>query len=337
MNIFNKKPFLIGDIGVNIDIIAKREEMSYVEVVKFMIDEAKSCGIDAVNVQSYAFKNIFSFKNPLDSDLFIEFEEFTFDDYNQIAEFCQSIGVMLILTPFDFESVDYLDEFVDVYEIHSGDLTNIPFIKYIASKNKPILLSTGAATLREIKNAIGAIEEVSVVDIALMHTVLSYPTEYRDANLLMIKDLDLNFPDYEIGYIDNTKPDKDMMVLTTAFNYGAVILQKPFTLDKSLNDCDYAMDADDVISFKKNSYFLSKINGYTNKQPLICESSLRNQSRKSIVSNCNIKKGETISMSNIAFKRPGNGISPKDVDDVLGKTAAIDISENTLIDLKMLK
>ena len=226
---------------------------------------------------------------------------------------------------------------MDIYKISSSDLTNIPFIKYIAGKNKPILLSTGAATLNEIRAAVNAIEEVSTVDIAIMHCVLSYPTAYEDANLLMIKDLAENFPDYEIGYSDHTKPDKNMMVLTTAYNYGATILEKHFTLDKTLqgNDHYHAMDPDDVIKFRENVNFLSKINGMKNKQPLICESSSRKQARRSIVAARDIKKGDVITSEDLTFKRPGTGIYPSEIDEVIGKTAKVDISEDELLDFDM--
>ena len=238
----------------------------------------------------------------------------------------------------DFESADYLDEFMDIYPISSSDLTNIPFIQHIAKKNKPILLLTGAATLNEVKQAVRAIEEVSTVDIAIMHSVLAYPTEYKDANLAMIKDLAQNFPDYEIGYSDHTKPDSNMFVLTTAYNYGADIIEKHFTLDKSLpgNDHNHSMDPEDVMVFKTNIGFLSQISGMKNKQPLITESSAKRESRRSIVSIKDIKKGDIITTDSITFKRPGTGISPAKIDDVVGRTALVDIAGDTLIDFDML-
>ena len=189
----------------------------------------------------------------------------------------------------------------------------------------------------EIKQAVRAIEEVSTVDIAIMHCVLSYPTAYEDANLLMIKDLANTFPEYEIGYSDHTKPDKNMVVLTTAYNYGAGIIEKHFTLDKSLqgNDHYHAMDPDDVLVFKLNVNFLSKLNGMKNKQPLICESPARRQARRSIVAFRDIKKGEKITADDLTFKRPGTGISPSRINDVLDKTAVVDIPEDTLLDYEM--
>ena len=349
MNIFNKKPFLIGEIGVNFYDIAREEEISDMEAAKLMIREAKKCGIDAVKFQSYKTENFVSKNSPAYWDLseepttsqfelFKMFDKFGKEEYRQLADYCREIGIMFLSTPFDFESVDYLDEFMDIYKISSSDLNNIPFIKYVAGKNKPIILSTGGATINEIKQAVRAIEEVSTVDIAIMHCIFSYPTDYSDANLLMIKDLAQNFPNYEIGYSDHTKPDFNMLVLTTAYAYGADIIEKHFTLDKSLkgNDHYHSMDPNDVLIFRTNINFLSKIRGMKNKQPLICESSARRHARRSIVATKDIKQGEVITEDIITFKRPGTGISPARIDEVLGKKASIDIPEDTLIDFDML-
>lgn len=349
MKIFNKYPFLIAEIGVNFYDIAEKEEIPDIEAAKLMIAEARSCGVDAVMFQSFKAEKVASQDSPAYWDLseepttsqfelFKKYDKFGVEEYRQLAEFCKEIGIMFLSTPFDFDAVDYLDEFMDIYKISSSDLTNIPFIKYIASKNKPILLSTGAATLNEIKQAVKAIEDVSTVDIAIMHSVLAYPTDYRDANLLMIKDLAENFPDYEIGYSDHTKPDGNMMVLTTAYCLGATILEKHFTLDKSLsgNEHYHSMDPDDVRVFKINSQFISRLGGMKNKQPLICESSARKGARRSIVASRAIKKGSEIAFEDLTFKRPGTGISPSEIDDVVGRVANQDISKDCLLDFDML-
>lgn len=350
MLVFNKKPFLIADISINVFEFADREKISYIDSAKFLIDEAKSCGIDAVMFQSYTAENIVSrdasaFENlAVDSpnayfDSIKKYDKFGVGDYKTLAEYCDDIGMVFLSTPHDMEAADYLDEFMSIFQISSSDLTNIPFIKHVASKNKPILLSTGGATLLEIKNAIKTIEDVSTCDIVIMHSILSFPTEYDDANLLMIKDLVQNFPDYEIGYSDHTRPDRNMMVLTTAFNYGATVLEKHFTFDKELDglDSSYAMDADDVIAFKRNVLFLSKISGRKNKQPLICESLTIRETRKSVVAKNYIAKGDVIDESDITFKRPGTGISPSRAEEIIGKTAVMDISKDSLITFEMLK
>lgn len=348
MLVFNKKPFLIADISLAFYEFAKEESIADFEAAKFLIDEAQSCGVDAVMFQSFKAENIISRDGSALAELGLSmeyfdslknFDKFGVGEFKQLADYCRSIGMIFLSTPLDFESVDYLDEFLDVYQIASSDINNIPFIKYVATKNKPILLSTGAATLMEVKNAVKAIEDVSTVDIVIMHSILSFPTSYEDANLLMIKDLMENFPEYEIGYSDHTKPDEDMLVLTTAYNYGASVLEKHFTFDKKLSGMDscYAMDADDVIRFKRNILFLSKISGRKNKQPLICESYARKEYRKSIVAKNDIKKGSTITEADITFKRPGIGIAPIDVEDVIGKVADRDISKDTLINFEMIK
>lgn len=338
MKIFYKKPFLIADIGVNYYDIAQKEEISDIDAAKLMISEAKKVGIDAVKFESYKTENLLSEESQTQFDLYKKYDKFGVDEFRQLADFCSELKIKFLSTPLDFESADYLDEFMDIYPISSSDLTNIPFIQHIAKKNKPILLLTGAATLNEIKQAVKAIEEVSTVDIAIMHSVLAYPTEYRDANLAMIKDLVQNFPEYEIGYSDHTRPDSNMFVLTTAYNYGAEIIEKHFTLDKSLpgNDHNHSMDPEDVMVFKTNVGFLSQLSGMKNKQPLICESSAKRESRRSIVLKDDIKKGDIITADLITFKRPGTGISPAKIDDVVGKTALVDISKDTLIDFDMI-
>ncbi len=338
MNIFYKKPYLIADIGVNYYDIAQKEEISTMEAAKLMILEAKKAGIDAVKFESYKTENIISRNFPEQFDLFKKYDEFGRDEFFELSEYCNELKIKFLSTPLDYESADYLDEFMDIYPIASSDLTNIPFIQYIAKKNKPMLLLTGAATLNEVKIAVRAIEEVSTVDIAILHSVLAYPTDYKDANLAMIKDLSQNFPNYEIGYSDHTKPDSNMFVLTAAYNFGADIIEKHFTLDKSLpgNDHSHSMDPEDVMIFKTNIGFLSQIKGMKNKQPLICESLAKRDARKSIVLTKDIKKGDVITSDIIAFKRPGIGISPAEIDDVVGKTALVDIAEDTIIDFDML-
>lgn len=350
MNIFNKRPFLIGEIGVNFYDIAKKENITPMDAAKLMIKEAKNAGIDAVKFQTYKAEKIASRNSPaywdLDEEpttsqfeLFKKFDTFGPEEYRELAEYCREVGIMFLSTPFDFEAIDFLDDLMDVYKISSSDLTNIPFIKAIALKNKPIILSTGASTLKEIKEAVNAIEEVSNVDIGLMHCVLSYPTKDEDANLLMIKDIKEQFEGYDIGYSDHTKPDDKMLILTTAYLYGANIIEKHFTLDKTLtgNDHYHAMDVEDIKTFNENIELINKIKGKKVKQPLVCESLSRKEARRSIVASKDIKKGEEITRDNITFKRPGTGISPSKVDDIIGMNTNEDIAEDTLLTYEMLE
>ncbi len=349
MSIFENEPFLIGEIGVNYYDIAKLKNISNMDAAKLMVKEAKEAGCDGVKFQTYKAETIASRNSPAYWDLneepttsqfelFKKFDGFGYEEYRELAEYCRKIGVMFLSTPFDFDSVDYLDEFMDIYKISSSDLNNIPFIKKILTKNKPIILSTGASTMEEIKNTIDIIEDTNPnVDVGILHCVLSYPTDYSDANLLMIKNLKDTFPDYEIGYSDHTKPDNQMLTLITSYLYGACIIEKHFTLDKSLkgNDHYHAMDPDDVRTFKENIKFVKTINGQYNKEPLECEKQSRIQARRSIVAARDILKGKSIVKDDLTFKRPGSGISPDKIDSVLGKTAIMDIKADDILDENM--
>lgn len=351
MSIFKNEPFLIGEIGVNYYDIAKLKNISNMEAAKLMVKEAKDAGCDGVKFQTYKAETIASRNSPAYWDLneepttsqfelFKKFDSFGYEEYKELAEYCKEIGIMFLSTPFDFDSIDYLDELMDVYKISSSDLNNTPFIKKILTKNKPIIISTGASTMEEVKNTINLIEKTNPnVDIGILHCVLSYPTDYLDANLLMIKNLKDNFTQYEIGYSDHTKPDSQMLTLTTAYLYGASIIEKHFTLDKNLkgNDHYHAMDPEDIRVFKENIKFIKNINGQYDKKPLECETQSRLQARRSIVASRDILKGNVITEDDLIFKRPGSGISPDKINSVIGKTATVNIKADDILDESMLK
>lgn len=350
MNIFPNNPFLIAEIGVNYYDIAKKENISPIVAAKLMIKEAKIAGADAVKFQSYKADTIASKNSPSYWDtneepttsqyeLFKKFDRFGKEEYIELSKYCNNIKIMFLSTPFDFDSIEYLDGIMDVYKISSSDLTNIPFIKEIARKQKPVILSTGASTIEEIELAIETIKKEKNDKIGLMHCVLSYPTEYENANLLMIKYLKDNFKDCDIGFSDHIRVDNKMLVLTTAYLYGANIIEKHFTLDKTLkgNDHYHAMGPEDIRKFKENMKFIEQINGQYNKVPLACESESRKQARRSIVANRDINVGEMITEDILTFKRPGTGISPKYLDKILGKKVMSPIKEDDLIKYDYLK
>ena len=339
--------FIIAEIGVNFYDIAKKENINLMEAAKLMIDKANENGANAVKFQSYKANTITS-KNspaywdqneePTDSQykLFQKFDKFNEKEYLELADYCKEIGIIFLSTPFDFESADYLDALMPIYKISSSDITNIPFIEHIAQKNKPIFISTGASTLGEIEKAINTIQNTGNDQICLMHCVLDYPTDYVNANLLMIKHIKQVFPNLLYGYSDHTRPDETMQVLTTAYLHGAKVIEKHFTLDKFLqgNDHYHAMDPEDLRKFKNNIELINKINGEYYKKPLDCEQDSRKQARRSIVAKEDMKKGEIITRDKITFKRPGTGISPSDLHIIIGRTAKNEIKEDDLIDWK---
>jgi len=338
------KPFIIAEIGVNYYDIATKENISPLEAAKLMIKEAANAGADAAKFQTYKAGKLASKNSPAYWDqneektnsqyeLFSKFDKFGLQEYKELADFCCSQGVTFLSTPFDFESADYLDDLMPLYKISSSDLTNLPFIKYIAEKRKPIFLSTGASTVGEIEAALNTMLKTGNEDVCLMHCVLDYPTNYENANLNMIKHLGAVFPDYLIGYSDHTRPDKAMLTLTTAYLYGAKVIEKHFTLDKNLhgNDHYHAMDPYDLKIFVDNIELLEKIGGQYYKQPLECEKESRKQARRSIVAKLDIKKGEILTPDKVTFKRPGAGISPADLDKVLGRKVSNNITVDELI------
>lgn len=338
------KPFIIAEIGVNYYDIATKEDIDILEAAKLMIKEAANAGADAVKFQTYKAEKLASKNSPAYWDLseettssqyelFSKFDKFGLQEYEELADYCHTQGTIFLSTPFDFESADYLNDLMPIYKISSSDLTNLPFIDHIAKKGKPMFLATGASTLGEIEEAANTVLKTGNKELCLMHCVLDYPTNYEDANLNMIKHLGAVFPDHLIGYSDHTRPDETMLTVTAAYLYGAKVIEKHFTLDKTLpgNDHYHAMDPEDLKLFVDNIELLQKIGGQYYKQPLECEQESRKQARRSIVTKVNLKKGEILTREKVTFKRPGTGISPADLDKVLGRKVTKNLPEDELI------
>lgn len=339
--------YLIAEIGVNYYDIASKYNISNLEAAKLMCKEAKEAGADAVKFQTYKAGKIASKYSPsywdLDEEatssqyeLFKKYDLFGYTEYKILSDYCKSISVNFLSTPFDFEAADFLYELMDYYKISSSDITNKPFIEYIAKKNKPILLSTGASTLEEVYAAVDLIRKNNDKQLVLLHCVLEYPTPYEHAVLNHISILKHKFPDAIIGYSDHTKPENDFCVLSTAYNIGARVIEKHFTLDKTLvgNDHYHAMDTHDIIMIKNKLDYINTICGSNSFEFGEGEIPARNNARRSIVASHDIMAGEVISINDITFKRPAHGISPSNIDMVIGKTAANDILEDSPIYMK---
>lgn len=341
---------LIAEIGVNYYDIAHKLNITPIEAAKMMILEAKNAGIHAVKFQTYKAETLASKDSPSYWDtteettksqylLFKKFDSFGPDDYAELKMFCDKVNIEFCSTPFDFESADYLNELMNFYKISSSDLSNIPFITYIAKKNKPILLSVGASNLNEIQSAVDTIHQYNDKKITLLHCVLEYPTPYAHANLSKITSLKRAFPEVYIGYSDHTKPDDSYNVLKTAYLLGAQIIEKHFTLDKKLtgNDHYHAMDAHDAEEILKEIEFINTLKGNSDLVCLKTEQSARSNARRSIVSNVDILKGTKITEKMVTFKRPGTGISPIDINKLIGKIAKETIKEDTILQWEMVK
>lgn len=339
-----KRPYVIAEIGVNFYDTARELNIAPLEAAKLYIKEAKEAGIDAVKFQSYkaetiASKNSPSYwdlsKEPTTSqfELFKKLDGFNKEDYEELYKYSKEVEIDFMSTPFDYASADYLYDWVDVYKISSSDLSNLPFVRYIARKGKPIYLSVGASYLSEVDDAVRAIRGEGNNDICLLHCVLSYPTKNEDANLNFIKHLKAIYPDIPIGFSDHTVPDECMTILTTAYLLGAEVIEKHFTLDKTLqgNDHYHAGDPSDFKKAINNFELVQKILGASQKTVLECEQTPRLQARRSLVLTHDMKAGDIIKEEDLIAKRPGTGISPKYQDIVIGRVLKEDLAEDTIL------
>lgn len=342
--------YIIAEIGVNYYDIAKIRGIGIMEAAKMMCFEAKKAGADAVKFQTYKAEKLASKISPSYWDLneeatqsqyelFKKYDSFGEEEYAELSEYCKSIDVEFMSTPFDFDSVDYLDKYIKYYKISSSDLNNIPLIKYIAQKDKPILLSTGASNKKEIDIAVQCIKKINHKKLTLLHCILEYPTPFEHANLNKIISLQKEYPDVRIGYSDHTKMTDDCFILHTAFDLGAAVIEKHFTLEKHLkgNDHYHAMDPKDIIRIKKMLDTCVKIRGSYELESSKSEEIARINARRSIVANIDIREGTILTEGMLTYKRPGNGIGPEKVDMMLGKKAKKYIKKDTQILLEDLR
>lgn len=341
---------LIAEIGVNFYDIAKKLNITSMEAAKLMVKEAKEVGIHAVKFQSYKADTLAAKESPSYWDtteesttsqyeLFKKFDSFSNNEYKELFDYCKELGIEFLSTAFDIESADYLYDLMDVYKISSSDLNNLPFVEYQAKKGKPILLSVGASYEEEIERTIQVIREHNSEPIVLLHCVLEYPTPFGHANLNRIVTLKNKYPNVIIGYSDHTKPDEDADVIKTAYNLGALVVEKHFTLDKSLpgNDHYHAMDPKDASKIISGINFINSVRGSYDIKCLDSELTSRKNARRSLVANCDIEKGDIISREMLTFKRPGTGISPSDINKIVGRVAKETVTEDSILQYEMIE
>lgn len=335
-----ERPYIIAEAGVNHE--------GSMDIAKRLVDEAMEGGAHAIKFQTYKAETIASKDSPAYWDttkeptksqfeLFTKHDKFWKKEMEELKIYCDQVGIEFMSTPFDIESSIFLNDLMDVYKISSSDLTNKPFIQHICQFNKPIILSTGASHHHEIIEAISWIKKYNN-PLALLHCVLNYPTPDENANLGMISSLVAAFPNNIIGYSDHTLP-KDMRSCEIATLLGAKIIEKHFTHDKTLpgNDHYHAMDKEDLKLFNDNLDRVFSLLGAFELTALDAEEPARKNARRSLVASKNIQAGEKITRDNLTFKRPAHGISPKFIDELIGKEAAIDINEDTVLQWNLFK
>ncbi len=329
-----ERPYIIAEAGVNHE--------GKMDIAKRLVDEAVAGGADAIKFQTYKASTLASKDSPAYWDtskeptlsqyeLFKRHDSFWKNEFEVLKKYCDQAGIAFMSTPFDKESAHFLNDMMEVFKISSSDITNKPFIQYLCGFGKPILMSTGAAHLHEIAEAVGWIEEKGN-DLALLHCVLNYPTADENAALGMIPELIRQFPRHVIGYSDHTLPG-DMKILEIATLLGARILEKHFSHDKTLpgNDHYHAMDMHDLKKFRNQLDRILSAVGPLKIEALPEEEPARRNARRSLVAARAIPAGKIIDADDLTFKRPAHGISPRCHDEVVGMKARNDIAEDTVL------
>lgn len=332
------RPYIIAEAGVNHE--------GSIDLAKRLIDEAAEGGADAIKFQTYKADTIASKDSPYywditkeptrsQHELFKKYDKFWKKEYEALKVHCDKAGIEFMSTPFDTEAADFLNDLMPVYKISSSDITNLPFIEHQCRFGKPIILSTGSSYLWEIQQALETIEKYGN-KVVLMHCILNYPTADENANLGMLKHQIRFFPDVIPGYSDHTLP-RDMEVLKIATLLGAAVLEKHFTHDKTLpgNDHYHAMDKEDLKHFHRTMDYTFSVLGSFEKKPLPSEEKSRANARRSLVAKRNIPAGNKIVFDDLTWKRPASGISPKDIDQLIGKAALRDIKEDDVLKWNM--
>lgn len=331
--ISNDRCFIIAEAGVN--------HNGNIELAKKLVDAALDANADAIKFQSFITDNIVSQKaekadyqkiatgggNQYDM---LKKLELSYEDHLTLKNYCDEKGILFVSTPFDFESVDLLEKIhVPFYKISSGDLTNIPLLRYIAGFNKPIILSTGMSNLGEIEEAISNIFDSGNKNITLLHCTSNYPTDFEDVNLnamITIRDA-FKLP---VGYSDHTV---GIEIPIAAVAIGAKIIEKHFTLDKNMPGPDHSasLNPTELKQMVESIRNIEKSLGNGIKKCSNSEISTKKIARKSIVCRENIKAGDIITYDNISIKRPSGGIDPKYIGEIIGKRAICNIEKDDLV------
>ena len=333
----NDLPYVIAEIGVNHE--------GSLATAKLLIESAKRGGADAAKFQTYKAGLIASkfspsywdtTKEPTTSqyELFTKYDAFGEAEYKELSMHCKKHDIELVSTPFDLGAVDMLEPLVLYFNIASADITNPPLLKKVAATGKPVILSTGASNIAEIDAALAILRRAGAKEICLMHCILNYPTRNENAHLGMLVDLRTRYPELLLGYSDHTLPNEQMTSLIAAHLLGAVVLEKHFTLDKTLpgNDHYHAMDEKDLARFQVSIKQVHELLGPSRaKAPIATEEISRLNARRSIVLTRDLKTGHTIAEQDLVAKRPGTGISPMKWDEVVGKKLARDLPEDHIL------
>jgi len=327
--------FIIAEIGGNHEgDINKARELMHLAI---------ESGADSIKFQVYSGDTLVNIKE--DPKRVRHFDRFSFTDvqYINLAKECISLGADFNASIWNERQIDLLDPFLSFYKIGSGDLTAFSLIKKIVAKNKPIVISTGLSTIKEISNTVDYICSLNKVYksskmISILQCTSMYPIPDEDANLNVIRTLQEAFS-YSIGYSDHTEGVKAAQL---AIALGADILELHFTDDrnnKDFRDHQVSFTPDELKEIKSNSKFIRQLLGDGVKRPMQSEinSDHLTSFRRALYPACNIKKGQIIKESDLIALRPMHGIPADKLISVVGRTAKIDISKLSVLDVNFFK
>ena len=313
-------------------------------LAKKMVDVAKAAGVDYIKFQTFVPKKLVSrFAEKADyqketteaneSQLqMLKKLTLTNENFIEIKRYCDEKNIGFLSTPFDLESIDFLEQFdMDFWKVPSGEITNLPYLEAIAKTKRKVIMSTGMCNIKEIEEAISILEKYDIPEIVLLHCNTQYPTPYKHVNLRAINTIK-TLLGKTVGYSDHTQ---GIEILIAAVAMGATVIEKHFTLDKTMEGPDHIASLDPQ-ELKSMVYSIRNVEcaiGNGVKAPSPSEMTNKSVARKSIVASREIKRGEILTEENITTKRPGNGISPMKWYEVIGTIATRDFKEDELIQL----
>jgi N,N'-diacetyllegionaminate synthase len=328
---------IIAEAGVN--------HNGDLNLAKKMIDAASEAEADAIKFQTFKADKLVSRTAPkagyqIASTGLVEtqFEmikklELDLPAHQKLQQYCKVKNILFLSTPFDLESIDLLEKLgLPLFKIPSGEITNLPYLRKIASYNKPVIMSSGMADLGEIEDALNVLtsKNLSYSQITILHCNTEYPTSFQHVNLKAMQTISNAFPGVKIGYSDHTM---GIVIPIAAAALGASVIEKHFTLDNSMNGPDHkaSLEPQELKSMVQSIRSIEIAMGKGIKYPNQGELKNKHAARKSIVAACEIKKGETLNEQNMTVKRPGTGISPMRWNEVKGIVAVRDFKPDELI------
>lgn len=308
-----------------------------------LVDAAKAAGVDCIKFQTfkstklvsnYARKSEYQRRTTGEGSQIdmLKKLELSFDEFIALKQYCDKVGICFLSTPFDFESIDFLNKInMPFWKIPSGEVTNYPYLVALAHTRKPVVMSTGMCEMSDIEAAIKVLQENGTTEIRLLHCNTEYPTPYEDVNLRAMQTMRDVFG-FEVGYSDHTE---GIEVPVAAVVLGAVVIEKHFTLDRNMEGPDHkaSLEPNELAAMVSSIRHVEKAIGNSEKTPSLSERKNISIARKSIVAKVQINAGDEFTAENITVKRPGTGISPMKWCEIIGTRAIRDFDEDELIEL----